>query len=70
MNKCSDCGEPYDATQKSRYKCSGNLCQAWTHKQCSDKRQFSSEGYWYCPTHIKDIPIENRRSNINDEEVS
>jgi len=70
MNKCSDCGKPYEATQKSRYKCNGNLCQAWTHKQCSDKRQFSLEGYWYCKLHIVDIPLENRRSSVQDEEES
>ncbi|XP_070510002.1 uncharacterized protein PF3D7_1225600-like [Chironomus tepperi] len=70
MNKCSDCNESYDATQKARYKCNGEHCQSWTHKQCSDKRQFSIEGYWYCKVHIEDIPLEKRRSNVNENKES
>jgi len=70
MNKCSECNEPYEATKKARHKCSGSLCQAWIHKQCSDKRDFSKDGYWYCKIHITDIPLEQRRSNIRDDEDS
>lgn len=65
MNKCENCNQSYDPTQKSRFKCNANLCQQWTHKQCSDKRQIS-EGYWYCKIHIENIPLE-KRSVINAE---
>lgn len=70
MTKCADCSLPYEPTQKARYKCSAKLCQIWTHKQCSDKRQFNKEGYWFCKIHIEDIPLESRRSNVKDGEES
>lgn len=69
MNKCEDCNQSFEPTQKSRFKCNASLCQAWTHKQCSDKRQ-TSEGYWYCKTHIESIPLEKRCANLEDEELS
>ncbi|KAL7013505.1 hypothetical protein ACKWTF_015429 [Chironomus riparius] len=67
MSKCEECNELFEATQKARFKCNENLCQVWTHKQCSDKRQVDKGGFWYCKTHIKNIPIEMRKSNVGDE---
>lgn len=60
---CEECKKPRDDLSKNNTDCGYPSCKNFAHKLCLNKNQVSKSGFFYCKTHIKEIPIENVKSN-------
>lgn len=64
---CEYCNKPYEGNVRAA-KCGFPSCLKWVHEPCADTSQVSKTGFWYCKSHITEIPIEQRVFNLSKKD--